>query len=86
MTTLEHAEAGGVDASTEATRIGARLDEHHAPETNGWMAVCRRCGARTDGPTGGHAPDERRVSRSSEWLDAQVLASTIARLKGRRDT
>jgi len=58
--------------------VGARLDEHHAPETNGRMAVCRRCGTQTDGPEGRqHVPSERQLARSSEWLDAQARASRI---------
>jgi hypothetical protein len=59
-------------ASPEASLIGARLDEHHSPETNGRMAVCRRCGAQTDGPKGRHhVPNERLLARSNEWLDGQ---------------
>jgi len=58
--------------SPEASLVGARLDEHHLPETNGRMAVCRRCGAQTDGPNGlRHVPDERRLGRSNDWLDMQ---------------
>jgi hypothetical protein len=58
--------------------VGARLDEHHAPETNGRMAVCRRCGTQTDTPEGRqHVPSERQLTRSSEWLDAQARASRI---------
>jgi len=59
-------------ASPEALILGARLDEHHSPETNGWMAVCRRCGAQTDSPLGRHhVPNEKRLARSAEWLDAE---------------
>ena len=58
--------------SPEASLLGARLDEHHSPETNGWMAVCRVCGAQTESPRGlQHVPNERRLARSEEWLDAQ---------------
>ena len=65
-------ERGRIMASPEASLIGARLDEHHSPETNGRMAVCRRCGAQTDGPKGRqHVPNERLLARSNEWLDAQ---------------
>jgi hypothetical protein len=64
--------------SPEATSVGARLDEHHHPETNGRMAVCRRCGTQTDDPKGHmHVPDERQVVRSGKWLDAQLRASRI---------
>jgi hypothetical protein len=58
--------------SPEASTLGARLDENHSPETNGRMAVCRRCGAQTESPQGRqHVPNERRLARSEEWLDAQ---------------
>jgi len=69
--------------SPEASLIGARLDEHHSPETNRRMAVCRRCGARTDGPLGRHhAPSEGRLKRLDEWLDAQVRMSRIDHSRG----
>jgi hypothetical protein len=62
----------------EETNVGARLDEHHTPETNGRMAVCRRCGAQTDSPAGRqHVPDEQHVARSSAWLDAQARIRRI---------
>lgn len=64
--------------SPEASILGARLDENHPPETNGRMAVCRRCGAQTESPQGGqHVPNERRLARSEEWLDAQKRALRI---------
>jgi hypothetical protein len=68
--------------SPEATLIGARLDEHHAPETNGRMAVCRRCGARTDSPLGlNHVPREGCLVRSEQWLDAQSRTRHIDQAK-----
>ena len=61
--------------SPEAAALGARLDEDHSPETNGRMAVCRRCGAQTESPQGRqHVPNEMRLARSEEWLDAQTRA------------
>ncbi len=63
-------------------QLGLRLDEHHLPETNGRMAVCRRCGAFTNGPGGGHAPRERQLVRTTQWLDTQ---SRINRIAGARD-
>jgi hypothetical protein len=75
-----------VEPSTEATVLGARLDENHTPETNGWMAVCRRCGFRTEGPEGRHAPHALQVSAAESWLDHDALGSSIARLRSRRDT
>jgi hypothetical protein len=69
--------------SPEASNVGERLDEHHCPETNGRMAVCRRCGAQTDGPEGHHhVPDGRRVARYNDWLDAQSRLSSIDRVRG----
>ncbi len=69
--------------SPEAQQLGSRLDEHHAPETNGRMSVCRRCGAQTDGPKGLHTPDERQLGRALQWLDAQSLRSGIDRARNR---
>jgi hypothetical protein len=67
-------------ASTEASQLGTRLDEHHSPETNGRMAVCRRCGVQTDGLDGRkHVPNERQLTRSNEWLVAQSLMVHIRR-------
>jgi hypothetical protein len=68
--------------SPEATLLGTRLDEHHPPETNGRMAVCRRCGSQTDDPQGRHhVPAAQQLTRSSEWLDAQARAVTIDRAR-----
>ena len=65
--------------SSEALRLAAELDEHHAPETNGRIPVCRRCGARTDSPTGvHHVVQEGRESRASGWLKAQSRLRDIA--------
>jgi hypothetical protein len=72
--------------SPEAQQLGSRLDEHHAPETNGRMSVCRRCGAQTDGPKGLHTPTERQLERALQWLDAQSLSSGIDRARNRRNT
>lgn len=69
--------------SPEALQMGSRLDKHHVPETNGRASVCRRCGARTDGPKGLHIPDERQLERALQWLDAQSLRNGIDRAKSR---
>jgi len=56
--------------SSEAVSLGAQLDEDHSPETNGWMPVCRRCGAYTESTVGcHHVPNERRLARAQEWLE-----------------
>lgn len=66
----------------EVSSVGARLDEHHSPETNGRMAVCRRCGAQTDDPSGRqHVPHEHQLTRSTKWLDAQLRVSHIERAR-----
>jgi len=58
--------------SPEALLLGARLDEDHAPVTNGWMSVCRRCGAYTESPQGHrHVPSDLRLERAQQWLDGQ---------------
>jgi len=65
------------------TLTGSQLDDHHAPETNGRMSVCRRCGCRTDGPAGRqHLPTERQMTRMGEWLTTE---STRLHIKQVRD-
>ena len=65
--------------SSECLHVAAQLDEHHAPETNGRIAVCHKCGARTEGPTGiRHVVQDGRAGRSSEWLVAQSRLREIA--------
>jgi hypothetical protein len=74
-------------SSSECLHVAAQLDEHHVPETNGRIPVCRRCGARTDSPTGlHHVLQEGRVSRSSEWLVAQSRLRAIAHSQLQRGT
>jgi hypothetical protein len=70
---------------SDASPLGTRLDDHHAPETNGRMSVCRRCGSRTDGPTGRrHQPSERQLARSDSWLAAQAHQTLIAGARASR--
>ncbi len=71
--------------SLESSEVAAQLDQHHLPETNGRIAVCRRCGARTDSPAGlHHVVPEDRANRSAEWLSAQSRLRDIADAKLRR--
>ncbi len=78
---------GDIMAASEASRLGARLDEDHVPETNGRMAVCRRCGFRTAGVTSDrHAPVEAQEARANRWLDTQAQARRVAKARGARDT
>jgi len=66
--------------------MGSRLDEHHAPETNGRMAVCRRCGSRTDGPAGGrHTPTERQSDHMGQWLAAESTRVHIRQVREARE-
>jgi hypothetical protein len=68
--------------SAESSQVGTQLDEHHAPETNGRMSVCRRCGALTDSPMGlNHAPHPSQVDRSNQWLVAQSRLRQIDRAR-----
>jgi hypothetical protein len=65
--------------SPEVTRLGTKLDEHHSPETNGRMAVCRRCGIRTESPSGmTHVPGADQLARSAIWLEAEWRRDQIA--------
>jgi hypothetical protein len=67
-----------MDAS-ECLHVAAQLDADHVPETNGRIAVCHTCGARTDGPTGiRHVVQDGRAGRSSDWLVAQSRLRDIA--------
>jgi hypothetical protein len=70
---------------TELINVGIQLDAHHAPETNGRMSVCRRCGGRTDGPAGEHhVLHETQERRSADWLTAQARLRDIDRAKALR--
>lgn len=73
--------------SSQPADVGAELDQHHLPETNGRIAICRRCGARTDGPMGlHHVLAAGRVNRSADWLKAQSRLRDIANSKLLRGT
>jgi hypothetical protein len=75
-----------MDAS-EASYVGTRLDDHHTPETNGRMSVCRRCGTQTDGAEGlHHKPSERQLERSNSWLMAQFHQGRIDSVRELRAT
>ena len=69
--------------AADASQVATQLDEDHAPETNGRMSVCRRCGGRTDGPEGlHHTADERDLLRSTSWLTAELQRRRLERLRG----
>ena len=72
-------------STASASQAGSQLDDHHEPETNGRMAVCRRCGSQTDSPAGRHhMPAERQVIRSGEWLVAQSKIRQIDHMREAR--
>ena len=68
------------------TVTGSQLDDDHAPETNGRMSVCRRCGSQTDGPAGRqHMPTDRQMIRVGEWLAAESKRMHIKQVKEVRE-
>ena len=68
------------------TVTGSQLDDDHAPETNGRMSVCRRCGSQTDGPAGGqHMPSDRQMIRLREWLAAESKRMHIKQVRDARE-
>lgn len=70
--------------SIDASQLAVRLDKDHLPETNGRMAICRRCGVSTDGPNGQcHLPSERQVARAGRWLDEQARLNSVERARNR---
>ena len=67
------------------TQTGDQLDQDHAPETNGRMSVCRRCGSQTDGPDGAHhRPTERQTARIRDWLVAETRRVHLAQARQAR--
>jgi hypothetical protein len=71
--------------TAETSQVGAQLDADHAPETNGRMSVCRRCGALTDSPVGlQHLPHATQVERAAQWLTAQSRLRDIDLARERR--
>ncbi|MHB1554132.1 MAG: hypothetical protein ACYCSX_09120 [Acidimicrobiales bacterium] len=66
--------------SLDASELGVQLDNDHLPETNGRMAICRRCGVTTDDPTGHvHRLKEREIARAGRWLDERGRLHRIER-------
>jgi hypothetical protein len=72
---------------SDSLTVRTQLDAHHTPETNGRIPVCRRCGARTDGPEGlHHVVADSQVTRSNEWLVAQSRLRDIESARVQRAT
>ncbi len=69
-------------AASEESSMGTQLDQDHLPETNGRMAVCRRCGFRTAGVTSDrHAPIGAQEAKATQWLDGQAHARRVTKAK-----
>ena len=65
--------------------VAKQLDDHHDPETNGRMAVCRRCGARTDSPAGhNHNPAAQQLAQLESWLTAQARQAHVDEVRQAR--
>ena len=70
----------------ECSQVAAQLDEDHAPETNGRMSICRRCGMPTNGAEGiHHLPQERQLVRANNWLVAEAHRRRIDRARELRN-
>jgi hypothetical protein len=70
---------------TAETETATLLDQDHLPETNGRMAVCRRCGSQTDGPGLHHLPAERQMARIQSWLVAETTKLHVQQAKEARE-
>lgn len=69
-------------APSDPSHVSIRLDQDHAPETNGRMPVCRRCGFRTEENTTRHAATDEHQAKADRWLDSQALANRVAKARG----
>ncbi|HEX3795338.1 MAG TPA: hypothetical protein VG226_07645 [Acidimicrobiales bacterium] len=69
-------------APSNASQVSIQLDEDHAPETNGRMPICRRCGFRTEENRSRHAATDEHQAKAGRWLDSQALAGRVAKARG----
>ena len=66
----------------ELAQLSQRLDEDHLPETNGRMAICRRCGFRATSEAGEHhVLIEGQGARAEGWLGGQATANRLTKAK-----
>ena len=74
-------------AQLDPSQLSARLDEDHYPETNGRIAICRRCGFRSTGPPTEerHIRAEERPTQALRWLDNQERLRLAAQARARLD-
>lgn len=71
----------------ELTKLSGRLDQDHLPETNGRMAICRRCGFRAVSPAGEHhVLIEGQAPRAESWLGGQATANRLTKAREALDT
>jgi hypothetical protein len=82
MLESDHLIKGDLMAPSDASQVSIQLDEDHAPETNGRMPVCRRCGFRTEETSSRHAATDEYQAKVGQWLDSQALASRVAKARG----
>ena len=79
--------AGGPLMADEISELSQRLDQDHSPETNGRMAVCRRCGFRTSSKAGEHhVLLEDQAGRATSWLGSQATANRLIKAREALDT
>ena len=66
----------------ELVQLSERLDEDHLPETNGRMAICRRCGFRATSEAGEHhVLVEGQAARAQGWLGGQATANRLTKAR-----
>jgi hypothetical protein len=71
----------------ELKQLSERLDQDHAPETNGRMAVCRRCGFRAESKTGEHhVLVDGQQTRVQSWLGGRATANRLTKAREALDT
>jgi hypothetical protein len=82
MLEVDHLTKGDLMAPSDTSQVSLLLDEDHAPETNGRMPVCRRCGFRTEEASNRHAATDEHQAKAGRWLDNQALAGRVAKARG----
>jgi len=71
----------------ELSELIERLDRDHLPETNGRMAVCRKCGFRTESMAGQHhVLLEGQTARAIGWLGGRATANRLTKAREALDT
>jgi hypothetical protein len=71
----------------ELSQLVERLDGDHLPETNGRMAVCRKCGFRSVSMQGEHhVLLEGQAARAIGWLGGRATANRLSKAREALDT